>query len=467
MIGMIISILHNASVANLFHKNGSENISSWSANGTVANLYCLNEGLIELNDLGEYFWHNSSGSQFVFSAANNSCTEVKVSYRQDGFYFLCYYLDAANKKKYHAHLVDEGSGALIQQPLGASVNNTLPYIVKLDRINSNKGAEEIVLHYRDRNETSWDSIRVETQSTPKKILTMSLNQGELQLMSTFALYQLKENSDLIKIPMAAHPKHSFIANNYNYIVNHLGGITLFDPLVDTNDYYYNLTQNAQIEEVNPAPFISVVDKLSILRADVNANRVNYFSKVAGNIFKAYQHNLDTESVIEHSFSAGDVVLDMISGQNYTVAVLRKSDGKHYLHIYDENLGYVNGIELTSANAKNSKINIVSDGIVLSARKELVKYNFNLEQIWSRPISGVVGERIIELANGRYIGLFNGFIVLVNPTHSTFFEIYSVTGLGFTVVKELMLDEQRNLYMNYQGDRVLKLKLPYSVVNFED
>jgi predicted cupin superfamily sugar epimerase len=453
--------LHTSSTNALFHKNAIDEVRYFSANGSVSNIFCLEKGLVELTSDGDYYWHNESTSSFVFSASANSCTSVKVVYREDGFYFLCYYLDSNNKNRYYSYHVNESTESLEQKSLAPAVSTALSYIIKADLVNARHGKSELVLHYRTRTENQWNKIYVETKANSKNVLTMNLNQGELQLMSHFAFYSLKENL-VIKTPLAFHPKTIWNVGLDNFILSHVGAVHKLDLNNEVNDYYYNITKDENVEEINPAPFLNITDKVSVLRADTNENKVTYFSKV-GTIFKAYEQDVVDSTLSVHEFNVGDLILDLVSNTEYHFVVLRQADGNYYLNIYDLNFNVLQSHMLSGNFAKYTKISLVSDGLIVSDRRELAKYDFDLIKKWSRPITSITSERIVEAPNKKLIGVFNGFVVAINPNDGSFEEVFNLIGLGFNLTYDLILDGDRHLFINYRGDRVFKIKLPHSLI----
>lgn len=459
---------HNNTSENLFLKTADDSFQYFTTQQAVKSVYCLEGSLLVINTSNDYYLINQDGEIKLFEKLDPNCPEgVNHLLRQDGFYIRCYYRDSQNKKRYTSYLVDEINQNVVQGPIGPAIANpTLPYLVKQDIVTTQRSTANMNLHYRLRSATQWKSISVASQGAAKKIQHIQYNAGELELLSYYASYKITENNGIEKTSYSFHPKLITDTNAGRALVlANNGNIFEVNKDLATNDYLKKLLNNIDAQDLNPVPFLTQTDKLSVIKALRMNDSTIINAQKKGNVNRISKVNLDGLQEEYASFAAGSVIKDMASNESLIASITINSSNQTILSLFDQNLNLINSIELDFSYHKYSQVSFVHDGILVSARRKLVKYNFNLEQEWLRDISGVTSNQVLSLESGHYLGVYNNHIVTINNEDGLFEELYPVNNLGFSLVYELVLVGQ-DLYINYKGGKVLKIKLPLSKLKYK-
>jgi hypothetical protein len=457
--------LHPNSGVNIFFKDNMDTVTYMKTTQSVSQIFCVEKSVVIKNANGDFYLVTSEGERKIFSPLENSCSSIKTGYYQKGFHLLCYYTDPNGKTKYKPFLVDEEMIAAVEQPsIKGLPSSALPFLVKFDVVNNERLSSEALVYHRPVKGGNWEKLKVAVESNPKNILGVSLNQGELHLLSTYGMYRYA-NNEISKVSMAFHPKASLHLNGQNFVLSSSGAVSKIDPLTQTNDYFYALTKSPEVTQLNPTPFLSLNEKVSVLRSDVSNGAVHFFSKV-GTVFKAYKHNIELKESNHLTFESGDIIIDMHSFGDKTAIIYKKADGTYLLSLYGPTFEPLAETKLTSIYAKLGRVSILKDGVVLNIRNEMIKFDFDLQIAWKKSISGVNSHRSIQLPSGNYLTVINDHVTLIHHEKGIEKQLHSLKNLGFSVVSDLVLDGTQ-LYINYQGQVVLNLKLPFAVVNLKD
>jgi hypothetical protein len=467
--------VHSAGAKNLFHYNlSNETLSYINYSGTISSLICL-ENAILINASNSIYTLLPLGESAEESIKSVSKEELACSVsltpivRNNKVFLSCAYKDANNKTRSKIYFVDEEGNQFSPATLPArSVVAALKYVAKLDVVNTNRNESAAMFRYRPITSEVWSEMSVPSYSAPKKILSMDITDNEVRFLTYFSVLKLS-NQNLIKYPLAKTPS-AFVASE-DALVFSDSSVSKVDESRETNDYMLKLltTQAAAstTSEVNPTPFLSVTDKIAIslvTKSEESADVVASIKK--NNVSHLRRVNVAQNAVSDFPLDNGVVIRDLKIFDHKIYSVNYNPDKTHDLMVYDFDFNVLIQKRITYPNVAYSRLTFVSDGLLVMTRKNMHKFDLEFNLIWTKALTGITSERVLELQSGKYLIINAGMITLVDRADGKFQEITSITPINSVVIKDIVLLGQ-NLYLNYQGSKYAYIKLPYSLLNWSE
>ncbi len=424
-------------------------------------VYCLkNQSVLVYTPTEKIYSLTEDGQNYLGSKADLSCTKTTVTYRGENAYFLCYYVNNANKTVYKTYLVAaDGSNLTLTTLPAASAASKLLYTVKIDNYTSADLTKPSILHFK-KGTGAWDNIKLATQASNKTILSMKLHQGELLLLTQFAYLTYKDEV-LKKYPLTFTAKDLFALDHNLLLMKTTAEGSKVDPSLPTNDQQKALLANVAVTDLNPVPFITAEVKLAALKAMQTPDHVYMAAKRPNKEVTIIRTNLlDPTDQDEHILGINYNLVDMKEDDNDIYAVIKDAANKYYLRHADLDLQSIHSLQITGTTPQYGEISILGDRVFVYVKKEILVYDRNLVLKYKVPLLGFSSKRFLKLDNGFALGIINKHIVKIKLSNGLVTQLYALnTELTADVLQLELIN--RTLYLNMGQAKILKIELPAS------
>jgi hypothetical protein len=459
----------------IFYKDEFDVITYFNSTQPIKNLSCLKFGnvLVE-NNSGEFYLSGVNGESKIFANADYACLSSVAGTYQSGMNIICYYKNASGVQVTKQYLINEASGVLTEQSkLVALTSTVLPFNLFFDIVNTDyhsPGTALIRYYQKSAPSLGYQELPIEVLANPRNIFNMRVESNSIILDTNYSFYKLDpQNNEMTKYPTSLHPRLIGEWNGENYLIYNSGNVHKFDPSRVTNDYFYSY-QPLTKATLNPTLYQQSPDKVpDVYRPNFKDGFAFYTSFLTTTVgttpvatWKIYRRNLQTGELIIQAMQPGEVMQDLRVDDSRVAFVIKKTDGKIYLMIYDLDLNYQNQV-LLSANSTYD-VSIVRDGyIARNLLGDVIKYDLELNKKWTTSWSGLASTRFLHLPSGDYLGISHGWLSLFKNSNGSVKQLYNLNSAGMgTIIYDLALVEDK-LYMNFRGTALKSINLPFEIV----